>query len=318
MAAIQTTLTLLLVILMTVFGAGVAQEDQADVENDIFNVDEFEGFGEIRVGEPEPFDLTGDGEGAEVEEEDVETGAIVFTGETPGDQHPNIDLVGPDGYYNHFEVGDDPDEETVIDGLVPGVYSVAATDDGLQLAHTIVEVARGQVVRVNASLNRAAQDFVPGTFARDRTGVRAFPADGFRAGDPTRIGNAQFGQFTVETDDDDARFVVTGPDNYSREFSGQFTAEDLQPGVYVIAGSKEGSQIATTTVEIEAAVGASFVPAFVRVPVTAGTDGADGDVAGGGAADEADAETDEETVEVDVDTEESDEAETEAEGEDDN
>lgn len=296
MAAINRTIAFTLTLLLTVFGAAVAQDDQnKDAQNkdqqqaSTVNGEEFVPYGEINVGQPEPFDT--DERQVDVE---IETGALIFTGETPGDQHPNVDLIGPDGYVNHFEIDDNADEEHVIDGLVPGVYSVAATDDNLQLAHTLVEVVRGQAVRVNVTLDQRTQDFVPGAFAGDDAARPVFPANSFQA----RRGDidSELGQITVETDDDEGTFVVTGPDNYYQEFNGSFTAEDLQPGVYVIAGTKEGSQIATTSVEVEATVASTLVPAFVVVPTTAETD-EEGDVAGGGEADE---EQDQEELEMEV------------------
>ncbi|MEX2542717.1 MAG: cupredoxin domain-containing protein [Trueperaceae bacterium] len=291
MAALNRTIAFAMVVLLAIVGAVMAQDDNDQEQQDqeqqaetrMVGGEEFVPVGEARVGEPAPFDT--ENEQVDVE---VETGAIVFTGSTPDDQHPNIDLVGPDDYFNHFEIDDEADAERVIDNLLPGVYSVAATDNGLQLVHTLVEVVAGQAVRVDLGLDQAVTDFVPGRFA-NRGARTAFPADGFRAGDPRTIDNAEFGGVAVETDNEDARFVITGPDAYSREFTGAFDVNDLMPGVYVIAGTADGSQITTSAVEVEVSRATTMVPAFTTV---AETDEVDGDVAGGGEAEEGQDQTD--------------------------
>ncbi|HEX7002696.1 MAG TPA: hypothetical protein VF168_00725 [Trueperaceae bacterium] len=258
---------LLLVLILVAAGAALAQEDVSTVGGE-----EFVAVGGIEVTGTEPID-------AETEEVDVavETGAIVFTAETPGEQHPNVDLVGPDDYFQHLEVSDE--DEQVVDGLLPGVYSVAATDDGLQLAHTLVEVTPGQATLVNIALNdAAAQIDAEALAAGDRF---VYPDEAFEVGEPEVFENDEFGAVAVETDNDDATFVITGPDGYSEEFEGTFTAEDLLPGLYVIAGTDDGSGIATSKFRVDVATATRLVPVF---DVFAQTEVVERDVAGGGEA----------------------------------
>jgi hypothetical protein len=325
MTALRRSISLALVVLLGIFGAVLAQDDAENQETEersfetrMVGGEEFVPFGEAEVSEPEPFEA--DTQQTDV---DVETGAIILVATTPDDQRPNVDLVGPDNYFNHFEIGGDAgadnqaqddgeaegqaqddaeadgqareedaaedgdaadgeaEAEHVIDGLVPGIYSIAATDDGLQVVHTVVEVVAGQAVSVRLNLDQFAEEFVPGTFATDAG--TAFPAEGFRAGDPRTIDDEQFGSVAVDTEDEDARFVITGPNGYSREFTGAFEVNDLQPGVYVIAGTDEDAEIATSTIEVEVSTATTMVPAFT---VTAETEEVDGDVAGGGEAEE--------------------------------
>jgi hypothetical protein len=328
MAAVNRTLTYLLMAAMLAFGAGFAQDDQPageqpptqeqpateqpateEPEGEPAQVagEEFVRFGDVEVTGPEPL---GDEDTTEPVEVEVETGALVFTASTADDQHPNIDLVGPDNYYQHFELDDAAEAERVIDGLLPGVYSVAATDDGLQLAHTLVEVVAGQAVRVAVNLDQAAAEFVAGQFADQ--GPRTYPENAFR-GDATTTENANFGEVTVETDNEDAHFVVTGPNGYSREFNGEFTASDLEPGVYTIAGTADGAEIATTTVEVDVSTAQTMVPAFT---VTAETEEVEGDVAGGGAGEEGEAAPETEEPAEPVEEPAQPEGQGEAEGED--
>lgn len=285
MAAMNRTIAFAMVVLLTIFGAVWAQDDaenqdqqdqtEQTQELEVETTDAEEFVGDVEVGEPEPFDT--ETEGVEVE---VETGALILSGSTPDDQNPNIDLVGPNGYYEHFEIDDDEGADRVIDGLLPGTYSVAATDDGLQVAHALVDVVQGEAVRVHVNLSQVISDFRAGAFTR--------PVDtrarGFRAGDPRPIESAEFGAVAVDTDDDDGRFVVTGPDNYSRDFTGSFQATDLPPGIYIIAGTGDNAEIATTAVEVEVSTATTMVPAR---QVAAETEEVEGDVAGGGEAEDA-------------------------------
>ena len=231
-------------------------------------------YGQIEVGEHQPFDA--DTETVEVE---VETGAIVFEGVSADDQAPNIDLVGPNDYYEHFEVSGGADELHTVDGLTPGVYSVAATDDGYQIAHSLVEVQPGQAILVRVILDQPAQDYQYGAYADDPAFTGTYPANSYDVQTQTAAGQ-NFAQITVDTNDEDARFIVTGPDNYFQEFNGAFTATDLQPGVYNIAGTAPNSQIATSKVEVDVETTTVMVPTFVAT-ADAEEIGA-GDVAGGG------------------------------------
>lgn len=338
MAALKRTLSLLMILALTAFGAVVAQDaqqnqeqqenqeqEQAQEEETRTKTVEIKGeevapLGEIQVGETQRYE---EAERATVQIE-VETGAVVFTAENPTDQRPNIDLVGPNGFYERFEVESDENGQMVVDGLLPGVYSVAATDEGLQLAHTLVEVTAGQAVNVHIALQDLAA-YEEGAFqADDRT---TFPDNGFEARDPQPIENAEVGEVTVETDNEDARYVVTGPNGYSQEFTGTFTASDLAPGVYVIAGTLDGTyalegrlkgaEIATSAVEVNVQQAVTMVPVYdtegaETEEVEAETQDVQ-DVAGGGEGQqvetddveaEQDAETEQVETEEDVETEE--------------
>ncbi|MEX2536253.1 MAG: hypothetical protein WD273_11725 [Trueperaceae bacterium] len=340
MEAIKRKFTLFLIVALAAFGAAVADEHQQDQDQQAqeepqtetrtveIRGEEVAPLGEIQVGESQQYD----GEARMVEVE-VETGALVFTTDSASDQHPNVDLVGPNGYYERFEIADNADEQLVVEGLLPGVYSVAVSDEGLQLAHTLVEVTAGQAISVQVALQELAA-YQEGAFQADaRT---AYPDNAFEGGEPQAIENAEFGEVTVETENDDARFVVSGPNGYSQEFTGSFTANDLPPGVYVIAGTREGSfeisslqgsQIATSAVEVNVSQAVTFVPVYdfvgaeteeveaVTEEVEAVTDEVEGDVAGGGEAEEGQEEGQAEGEDgVNVDVEQEGEAEGEVDG----
>src|SRR5690606_6841080 len=142
-------------------------------------------------------------------EVEVETGALVLTGSTPGDQHPNLDIVGPNGYYQHVAIPDDTDDPHVSEDLVPAVLSIAASDDGLQLAHTLVEVTAGEALRVHVNLVSTNEEFEPGVITADPAATPTYPNDGY-AVERRVVEDQAFGEITVESQDDDAVFVVTG------------------------------------------------------------------------------------------------------------
>jgi len=196
------SLTALLALLATAFAQDAEVVSPAVPED-------YEPFGNVEVGAYEPW-------------EGEEGGALFVSVSTPTDQTGNVDLVGPDGYWQHFEVEDEPTQEQGIGELEPGVYLVAATDDGLQLAATLVEVREGEAVRVTLNLERISE------VAYDPADYPAYPRDYYDYGpyepDPAA------GAFTVQTDDEETLFVVTGPDNYSEDFEGSFTAAPLVPG----------------------------------------------------------------------------------------
>lgn len=299
----KRTIALLTVLALAAFGVGLAQEEEQQSEEQAaqeqqtqtrtveIQGEEVAPLGEIQVGQAQPYE---ESETTTVEVE-VQTGAISFTVNTPTDQSPNVDIVGPNGYYQRVEVSGNG-EAQLVGGLLPGVYSIAATDDNLQVAHTLVEVTSGQAVSVDVTLEELAA-FEQGTFQGGAE--TAFPDDAFQAEEPQAIENAEFGEVNVETQTEDARFIVTGPNNYSQEFSGSFTASDLAPGVYVIAGTREGnfevqslvgSRVATSAVEVNVSQRVTMVPVYDIVgaeteEVEAETEEVE-DVAGGGAAEE--------------------------------
>ena len=277
--------------------AGGGTAEQPETRTVQIQGEEVAPLGEIQVGQSEAYE---DAQ-AETIEVEVLTGAIALSIITPDDQAANVDIVGPNGYYQRVEVDANAEEATVVDGLMPGVYSIAATDDDLQVAHTLVEVMGGEIISVQATLEQLA-GFEEGAFEADAQ--TAFPDNAYEAEEPVAIENAEFGEVTVNTENDNTRFVVTGPNNYSQEFTGSFTASDLAPGVYVIAGTLDsgyevegaltGAQIATSAVEVNVSQAVTFVPVYDVVgaetqEVDAEVEEVE-DVAGGGAAEEQPAE----------------------------
>lgn len=218
---------------MFVFGLATAQEQTGTALD-------FEPLGDIRVGEYQPH--TGAG------------GAIIFSGTTPGDQHPDIILVGPNEYWERFEIDDDAGVTTIWEGLTPGPYSVASTDDGLQVVHAVVDVRAGEAVAVHVNLEPMDQRvYAPGAY------TPAYPATAYPYGPYTAYPSERFGTFNVQAPNEDVLYVVTGPNDYVADFRGSFSIGGLTPGVYVIAGTAEGRHVSAGRLEVRLAE---------RVPVT--------------------------------------------------
>ncbi len=210
-----------------------------------------EPLGVVEVGVSEPYDVAPD------------LGAIVLSATTPDDQHPNYDVVGPDGYYEHFDIDDDPGEERVLNDLLPGVYSIASSDEGLELSATLVEVRAGEVVPVHFNLEPLEQfGYGMGDYA-----AYGYPA----AAGPWGLGytpydNAEFGSVMIASEEfADAEYVVTGPNGYSETFAGSTTLENLVPGTYVVAATGEGYQLARSVFDVQVSQRTELVPVLVTV-----------------------------------------------------
>lgn len=219
-----------------------------------FNMQDVTPYGTVTIGDYTVYD-------------NPDGGRLVLTANSPDDQHPNIDLVGPNGYWEHFDVDDDPGEEFVIDDLVPGVYSLASSDEGLQLVHTLLEVRAGETLAVDLQL----QTMDTAVAAYDPNAYRAYPY-GYDSvvGPYETYDNTDLGSITVSSDSVDnsnVTYIVTGPDAFSEDYTGDFTADDLLPGVYVVAATGDGYQISSTTVEVQAAKRAPVKPALVVLAV---------------------------------------------------
>ena len=189
-----------------------------------------------------------------------EMGAIILTQTTPGDQHANFDVVGPNDYWTHFDFTDDAGEEHVLDNLMPGVYSVAATDDGLTVSHSVVEVRAGESVRVHANMETwdeagMMEPYDPyatwGTYEGYDTAYPGYPYGGYEVGEYEAYADMNTGAIAISGVESGTDVVVTGPNGYSNGFEADSVIENLAPGVYVIAATAEDSELFVTTVEIQ-------------------------------------------------------------------
>lgn len=242
-------------------------QGQEAITGENFDWETVRPYGEVEIAY-EPYDV-------------VESGAIVLSHTTPEDQHANFDIVGPDGYWEHFDFSDEPGEEYTLEDLLPGVYSIAATDDGLELAHAIVEVRAGEIMRVHVNMGIWEEGaYAAGTYdpygyygTDDEDGYPGFPQGAYLlspyepAGPFERAGTEeQFGVFAVEAELEGATYVVTGPNGYSESFDGSFVAEELWPGVYAIAATAEGFGTSVTALEVQPARQITVTPTLVELP----------------------------------------------------
>lgn len=209
----------------------------------------------------------------EAYEDSEDRGAIVLTHTTPEDQHANFDVVGPDGTWEHFDFSDDEGDEHRLTDLTPGVYSIAASDEGLGLVHTLVEVRRGEATRVNFDLT-AWEPAAEGEFDAAKTygsyegfgeDVQAgYPYGAYGVGAYESHDDADFGALSVSGLEDDTELVVTGPNDFSTSVSGDDEITRLAPGLYVLAATGEGMDVSVTTVEVRAGQRLPVDPDFVQ------------------------------------------------------
>ena len=202
-----------------------------------FDADLYEPLGDVTIGDYGVYD-------------GVEGGAIVLSATTPTDQEPNYDVVGPDAYYEHFDISDNPGDERVLDGLAPGIYSIASSDEGLQLSATLVEVRLGEVVPV--SFNLQPMDAAMYDITDYSPYAYGYPADYDTLGAYTPYDNPDLGSVVITSEITDAEIVVTGPNGYSESFETQATLNDLPPGTYVVAATDEGYGTSRNVFEVRA------------------------------------------------------------------
>lgn len=202
----------------------------------------FGGYG-LEYGEYEPI------EGYEAGVDDDIDGNLRVQIAEPTAQAIDVVLVGPDGYHEVLEV----EVERLVEGLLPGVYSVAATDDGLQAVIGKVEVAVGQIAPIIVTLNRTVEaGYEPEAFdAYEPYGVYELgPYEGIEATD-TGVLTVQVvlseaaAEAVVE-----AQVSVVGPNDYRNNFITGATLDGLESGGYAVAATAEGYKMAQGAVEV--------------------------------------------------------------------
>ena len=249
---------LILASALVLFGTAGAQDMMAAED---FDIDRVQPYGTVET------DVV-------VFETDEDLGAIVLRHTTPDEQHANFDVVGPNGFYEHFDFEDADGGEYVLENLEPGVYSVAASDENLSLAHTIVEVTAGQSTSVSMSLEPWEGDALRDDFdAADTYGTYdgfgddvqpGYPYGAYTVGTEEVVDTPETGAIFVESMENDAQLVVTGPNGFSETAGNDETLEDLPPGQYVLAATGQGTDLSVTTVQVRAGELLSVDPNFAQ------------------------------------------------------
>ena len=170
-----------------------------------------------------------------------EPGAVAFRVEGADGQTPNVTLVGPGGVVAYDEA-----REGVFEGLEPGAYAVAATEDGHRLAVGTLELGaeeRAGVLLTLFSLSSFWEDEADATFL----GFTIDVADNVDDDGEAELVVAAAAAV-------DGTIVVTGPDGLQRTSgtAGEFALEDLDPGRYHVAVTAPEREMAQSTVELGA------------------------------------------------------------------
>lgn len=194
-------------------------------------------------------------------EEGVSGGRIILTTPVDYTRDPTVSVVGPDGFRRDFEI----EFSTTLNGdngLLPGMYSVAATDKGVELSEAKVEVRDGQAVTV------AIHPVPLKAFAYNLTGYEPFGSFKVEAYEPLVAGSEEAngtGTLIVSTNlGEDARWHLIGPDNFRKGYRGDESLEGLEPGPYSVAATAAGYKLVQGFVEIRVgqsiAVNLTFEP----------------------------------------------------------
>jgi len=155
-------------------------------------------------------------------------------------QSPNVSVTGPDGFSERLEVGG----EAVLEGLAPGVYAVAATDEDLQLLEGTVEVRPGRVVTVvlrPVGMSNQYRNENPQFLGLFDVHATATPED------------TNTGSLAVAARPAGAVVNVVGPGGFSEHYEGvqgDLLLEDLVPGWYTVAATAEGHAVSRATVRV--------------------------------------------------------------------
>lgn len=223
-------------------GGGVTRSRDASFDPETYGV-----FGDVGIGAYEPYETGVDADG----------GAMSLAFSTPNEQNVDFNITGPNGYREDIEVGyfgfETGGDAQVVEGLLPGVYSVAATDDNLQLIETKVEVREGELVALNFNMQRAE------SFNYDLADYQ--PYGNVEVGPYEDVDTANYGvlNIVIVLGDQDAapealpELNVTGPDDFRREFE-DFETElgSLLEGPYSVAATAEGYKVAEGKVDAQA------------------------------------------------------------------
>lgn len=221
-----------------VAGGGVTSSRSA------FDPEEYGVFGDAQVGAYEPY------------EEGSEEGAMSLAFSTPNEQNVDFNVTGPNGYREDFEVGyfglETGGDARVVEGLLPGVYSVAATDDNLQLIETKVEVRAGELVALNFNMQLIEDSSYD---LADYQPYGTYEVGAYEPVDTVDYGTVEV---VVAVSNPDAVEVVipdlnvTGPDDFRRELEGaENVLGSLLQGPYSVAATAEGYSVTEGKVDVQ-------------------------------------------------------------------
>ena len=192
----------------------------------------------LEHGEYEPIEYDSDTQAQQV------GGSVFVQTVAPTDQGIDVVLMGPDGYQQVAEAQD----QALFKGLLPGTYSLAATDDGLQLVVGRVEVISGCIASVTLTLAPLAE------LAYAEADVEAYePYGGIEAAAPEEL-DGEGGALGVrvllpasgagdEAEEVTAQISVVGPDDYRSGAEDELTLADLVPGVYAVSATATGYDV---------------------------------------------------------------------------
>ena len=255
----------ILSIALLAFGtSAVAQEDAGLYEE--YEAYEYGVYGDVGVGEYEEF--------GEYDEEEVgfPYGNLVVTAIGPEGNAIDLVLTGPDGFTRVVEAN--VEEETFIEELPIGIYSVTATDDELEIGHALVAVRVGQVAPLNFTLRPYNRDEVAagagfqegyaGYGVEEEFGEGYEPYGEVEAGEYGAYENEEAGSIIVIVEgyneagelygEEELGVEVTGfivgPDDQRQEIEGETRAEELSPGIYSVAVTAPGYRVAQTFVRV--------------------------------------------------------------------
>lgn len=165
-----------------------------------------------------------------------DSATLVVSVISPYDQAVDVVVVGPDGMNESLEV----EEESVLEGLLPGRYLVAATDDDLPLVVGTVDLEANTLTPVSVTLNEVVLDPLDGDL-HEPYGNNEFGPGGVIERGPGSV--IQIERGLAGSEDSDITVLVIGPDDYRETLDRDNTVIELVPSRYLVVATAEGYEM---------------------------------------------------------------------------
>ena len=228
----------------------------------------FGAYGDATLGDPYEID------GYDEEAVGYPYGNIRLATEGTTEQAIDVVITGPDGYTRTFE--SEAGAQTELVELPVGTHSIAATDDGLEMGHVLVDVRPGAAQDVTLSLANYEQAvgevgegyaLEAGYYGvEEELGEGYEPYGSYQVEGYETYDNQEAGAIVVAVEglDENGEVVaydelgidvnghVVGPNDERTEFGGESTTiEDLSAGVYSVAATAAEHRVAQTLVQVQ-------------------------------------------------------------------
>lgn len=165
-----------------------------------------------------------------------DSATLVIGVTSPFDQAVDVVVVGPNGMNESLEV----EGERVLEGLLPGRYLIAATDDDLPLVVGTVVLQAKTRTPVSVTLNEVVLDPLDGDLHEPYGNNEFGPGGVIEQGQGSVI---QIERGLAGSEERDITVLVVGPDDYRETLDSDNTVIELVPSRYLVVATAEGYEM---------------------------------------------------------------------------